>query len=51
MCVCVCVSDSPVKNEDEEDQHKGQKVSEDPHPVIIIWTLKDKEGHCFIQWK
>lgn len=35
-----CEEDSPVKDEDDENQHEGQQISENPHQVILIWTLK-----------
>lgn len=41
--------DSPVENEDDEDQHEGQQISENPHQVVLIWTLKDREKHDSVQ--
>lgn len=39
----LCVCDSPVKYEDDEDQHEGHQISEDPHQVILIRTLRDRQ--------
>lgn len=31
-----------MEHEYDEDQHKGQQISEDPHQVVLVWTLHVK---------
>lgn len=40
------VWDSPVEAEDDEDQHKGQRICENPHQVVLCWSLVDREETC-----
>lgn len=41
--VCPYERDLPVKDEDDKDQQEGQQISENPHQVKLIWTLKERE--------
>lgn len=33
-----------MKDEDDEDQHEGNQVGENPHQVVLVWTLRDKQS-------
>lgn len=35
--------DSPVKDEDDDDQQEGQQISENPHQVILVRSLRNRE--------
>ena len=32
-----------MEDEDDEDEDEGHHIGEDPHQIVLIWSLREKD--------